>query len=74
MFLYGTLFVSLETVPLKNMAISAARKVSNDTELIRTSGMYVVLYSGEFHRPQCALDAGVLVKKVVLKVTMTAIR
>lgn len=43
-------------------------------ELILTSGMYVVLHPGEFHRPQRALDAGVLVKKVVLKVAMIAIR
>jgi YhcH/YjgK/YiaL family protein len=48
--------------------------VSNETDLILTNGMYVVLYPGEIHRPQCACNAPVLVKKVVLKVAMAAIR
>jgi YhcH/YjgK/YiaL family protein len=48
--------------------------VSNETDLILTDGMYVILYPGEIHRPQCAHGAQVLVKKVVLKVAITTIR
>ena len=49
-------------------------KVSDETDLILAGGMYAILFPGEIHRPQCAYGSEALVKKIVIKAAITAIR
>jgi YhcH/YjgK/YiaL family protein len=44
------------------------KTVPNETSVILTTGMYVVLFPREIHRPQCNYKGETKVRKVVLKV------
>jgi biofilm protein TabA len=50
------------------------KTVPNETAVVLTEGMYVVLFPNEIHRPQCNYLGETKVRKVVLKVAMELLK
>ncbi|WP_027468748.1 YhcH/YjgK/YiaL family protein [Deefgea rivuli] len=72
-YLPANLELERVTDQLTERDIAFVHPQANETRLVLTPGMFAIFFPGELHKPCRALNAPMLIRKVVIKIDQTLI-